>query len=78
MARRPVVLDLGAGADARLREYANVPRTIGMVVSAGKATLHELDTVYGLEDLCDMLEIIAVDIHNRRVMAKKTQQGGTR
>jgi len=49
-----------------------------MVVSAGKATLHELDTVYGLEDLCDMLEIIAVDIHNRRVMAKKTQQGGTR
>jgi 4-diphosphocytidyl-2C-methyl-D-erythritol kinase len=45
-----------------------VPATIGTVVSKGLATLHELDTVYGTQDLYDMLEIIAVDAHNERVM----------
>jgi len=28
------------------------------------ATLHELDTVYGLEDMWTLLEIQAVDRHN--------------
>jgi hypothetical protein len=28
------------------------------------ATLHELDTVYGTQDVSDMLEIIMVDDHN--------------
>lgn len=32
------------------------------------ATLHELATVYGLRDCYDMLEIAAVDAHNRRVL----------
>jgi hypothetical protein len=49
-----------------------VPRTIATVVSAGKATLHELDTVYGLQDLYMLLEIIAVDAHNRKVMAERS------
>jgi len=49
-------------------EYANVPRTIATVISAGKATLHELDTVYGIEDLWSMLEVITVDNHNYRVL----------
>ena len=31
------------------------------------ATLHELQTVYGLRDLWDMLEILSVDAHNERV-----------
>jgi hypothetical protein len=30
------------------------------------ATLHELDTVYGVEDLYVMLEILHVDAANRR------------
>lgn len=34
---------------------------IGAVVGARMATLHELDTVYGAEDLQDMLEVIIVD-----------------
>ena len=51
--------------------YVNVPRTLGRVMSAGMARLHELDTVYGCEDLYDMLEVLAVDDHNRAVM----QQG---
>ena len=29
------------------------------------ATLHEMDTVYGLEDVYDLLEIMAVENANR-------------
>lgn len=32
--------------------------------------MHEIDTVYGLRDIYDMLEIIAVDAHNQRVLNK--------
>jgi hypothetical protein len=47
-----------------------VPRSIGAVISAGMASLHELDTVYGLDDVYDFLEIMAVDAHNRRLLHK--------
>lgn len=45
----------------------NVPRSIAVVVSSGHAKLHELDTVYGMADLYDLLEIVSVDGHNRRL-----------
>jgi len=32
--------------------------------------MHELDTVYGLQDVYDMLEIIAVDSYNQRIINK--------
>lgn len=38
------------------------------------ATLHELDTVIGAEALYDMLEIIIVDAHNQRLMAKRAAE----
>jgi hypothetical protein len=44
---------------------------IGAIVSSGKASLIELQTVYGLEDAYDLLEVISVDAHNRRVMNKR-------
>lgn len=40
-------------------------------MSAKMATLHELDTVYGVEDVYDMLEVIAVDGHNREVLTPR-------
>ena len=49
---------------------ANVPATIHAVISAGRATLHELDTVYGARDLYDMLEMIKVDAYNERLAHK--------
>lgn len=49
----------------------NVPPSIGIVISSGKATLAELDTILGAEDLYDLLEIIAVDAHNQRMAMKK-------
>jgi hypothetical protein len=43
---------------------------IGSVISSGHATLHELQSVYGTEDMYDMLEIIVVNNHNRQLMDK--------
>lgn len=49
-------------------QYENVPRVIGTLVSAGKATLYELQTAYSIEDAYNMLEIVSVDHHNERVL----------
>ncbi|MYO76016.1 transcription elongation factor GreA, partial [Salmonella enterica subsp. enterica serovar 4,12:i:-] len=49
-------------------DYVNVPRTIATVISSGKASKVELDSVLGVQDLWDLLEIIQVDAHNERVM----------
>lgn len=45
----------------------NVPRKIRLAMETGLATLHELQTVYSLRDLYDILEVAAVRAHNRRV-----------
>lgn len=68
---------IGGGEDARgLIECRNVPQLISILVTAKAATLHELDTVYGLEDAYKLLEIVAVDSHNLRVMEKRNGQNG--
>jgi hypothetical protein len=54
------------GAGLSLKPFPNVPRTIGTVISHQFATLHELQTVYGVRDMLDFLEIIAVDACNSR------------
>lgn len=38
------------------------------------ATLHELQTVYGSQDLEDLIEVIRVDTHNERVMARNAER----
>lgn len=38
--------------------------SIGILISQKMATLHELDTVYGVQDVYDMLEILIVDNYN--------------
>ena len=48
----------------------NVPQPLGRVISSRLATPYELDTVYGLVDLYDMLEILAVDNHNQGIANK--------
>ena len=49
----------------------NVQPRIGVIVSRKLATLHELQTVYGSEDVYDMLEIIAVDNFNEARLLEK-------
>jgi hypothetical protein len=41
------------------------------VVTSGYATLAELDTIYGVEDVYDLLEISSINAHNTRVLAKR-------
>jgi hypothetical protein len=48
--------------------YVSKPQIIGAVISRRLATLHELETVYGTQDLYDLMEIIAVDDYNQGVM----------
>ena len=50
-----------------------MPRTIGAVISARLATKVELDTVLSVEDVYDLLEIISVDAHNKRVANKNEE-----
>jgi hypothetical protein len=42
---------------------------VGMILSARQATLHELQTVYGVMDLFNLCEVIAVESYNRRMGA---------
>lgn len=63
-------VDLGDQADDLL-EYPNVPPLIGMAVSTGKATMAELATVLSVEDLHNIIEIVRVDAHNRRIIEKR-------
>jgi hypothetical protein len=37
-----------------------------MILSDRRATLHELQSVYGVGDLFNLAEVIGVDAHNRR------------
>lgn len=52
----------------RLMTYRNVPKTIGSVLSSGKASMYELGAHLGLEDMWDLLEVISVDAHNQRIL----------
>lgn len=40
-----------------------------MILSSDKARLCELQTIYGLEDLYNLAEIVVIDRHNMNVMA---------
>jgi hypothetical protein len=51
-------------------KYANIPRLIAILVSNRMATLRELDTLYGLEDAYDLIEILVVDSHNKAALNK--------
>jgi hypothetical protein len=55
-----------------LVDYANIPSVIAAVISstsgAAMATLHECETIYSVEDVYLMLEVRAVDSHNRNAV----------
>ena len=48
----------------------NVSAPVATLLSKRMATLHELDTVYGVRDVYDMLEVITVDDYNN-ALAKR-------
>lgn len=49
-------------------EYINTSAVIATIVSSKLATLHELQTVYGVEDAYNLLEIVNINAHNKAVL----------
>ena len=59
-------------------DYKNVDNFVGAIISAGKASLNELRTIYTLEDAFDMWEIIAITKYNEYLAiehAKRQNKG---
>jgi len=67
-------MDVGA-QQKEWAEYANVSGAIASVVVARVATLHELQTVYGVEDLYDLLEIASVETYNKALARQQPEEG---
>jgi hypothetical protein len=44
----------------------NLSRIVGGLVSSRLCTLHEMQTVYSLQDALDLWEVLSVDNYNRR------------
>ena len=65
--RRPLSLQRlpGGGQQKGFAEYLNLSAVVGTLLSKRMATLHELDTVYGVQDVYDMLEVITIDNYNQ-------------
>lgn len=57
-----------------MASYVNVPPMIGSVVNSKLATLHELETVYGLEDLYNLYEIILIKVANEQASWRKARE----
>jgi hypothetical protein len=51
-------------------DYENVSAISGVVISSKYATLHELQTVYGTEDMYNLYEVISVNNYNQNLMVK--------
>lgn len=52
-----------------------MPPTIGMALSMDLTLAGPLNTILGLEDLHDILEVGRVDAHNRRLIEKLRDKG---
>lgn len=65
--RLPLEIRDGGEPDPGYLGYPNVPQTVGSAIASGRATLIELQTVYGLEDLYDLLEIGRIEGYNERL-----------
>ena len=54
--------------------YVNVPPMIGSVVNSKLATLYELQSIYGTEDLFDLYEIIIIKIANEQKVMDRIKE----
>ena len=65
-------MDVNLGnADGDYLNYPNVPSTVGFIISSDKSMLAPLCTLLGTEDLWDIMEVIQVDAHNRRLRERQ-------
>ena len=54
--------------------YPTIPALIGVIVTRRLATLHELQTVYSLDDAYDLYEIAVVNNYNEWRHAEEMRQ----
>lgn len=59
-------------------DFPNVDQLIGSIVANKYATLHELKTIYTLEDAYDLFEIIAVSRYNEHMAIEDANKKGRR
>lgn len=62
-------------SQAQLMEFANVTTLVGVLVGQKLATLHQLQTVYSLEDALNLLEIITVQNYNDWAAGEAAKRG---
>ncbi len=55
-------------------DFQNIDGLFGAIIAEGKATYHELRTVYTLEDALLIYEVIAVTRVNEYLAAKEAQK----
>ena len=55
-------------------EYPTVPGMIGVIITRRLATLHELQTVYSIDDAVDLYEIAAVNNYNEWRSAEEAKR----
>jgi hypothetical protein len=73
-------LDFTLGGDdpssAKYVDPANVPRVIALAITMDRprVSLLELQTVYSIEDLYDLLEVGAVTAYNERLSMKRREE----
>ncbi|OBY34620.1 hypothetical protein PR729_23690 [Providencia rettgeri] len=53
-----------------MAETLNVSSVVYQVITAKHATLHELSTIYSLEDALNLLEIHQVEAYNKQLMSE--------
>lgn len=54
--------------------YPNLSPIIGAVISSKLATLYEIQTIYGSEDLFDLYEVVLVKLHNENVVYNRRKK----
>lgn len=54
----------------------NVPITVALALSSDKSLILPLSSSIGLEGLHDILEVVAVDSHNSRIVDKWLKANG--
>ena len=54
--------------------YVNIPPMIGSVVNSKLASLYELQSIYGTEDLFDLNEVILIKIANEQKIMDRIRE----
>ena len=64
------------GETGNLLEYPNVTPRLGMLYSHDKSLIGPLTSTLGIEDMYDLIEVVLIDSHNDRVLAKARREDG--